>query len=120
MEDSLFNELKESIQEAGEHLRGEKDLPEETIRFVGEPDPRKIRDKMELTQKEFAELLDVSVRTLQNWEQGRRRPRGPARTLLKVADQEPDALRRVAPDCGQRGGMTKRSYSLTQRQYITR
>jgi putative transcriptional regulator len=96
MEDNLFNELENSIQEAGEHLRGERDLPEENIHFVGEPDPHAIRDKMELTQEEFAALLDVSVRTLQNWEQGRRDPRGPARTLLKVADQEPDALRKVA------------------------
>ncbi|MCL2626569.1 MAG: helix-turn-helix domain-containing protein [Cystobacterineae bacterium] len=51
------------------------------------------RNKMGLTQSEFAVLLGVSLRTLQDWEQGRRMPSGAARTLLKIAVQHPEALR---------------------------
>ena len=51
-----------------------------------------IRVRMNLSQSEFARLLGVSVRTLQDWEQGRRSPSGPARTLLQVAYKNPKAL----------------------------
>jgi putative transcriptional regulator len=51
-----------------------------------------IREKTGLSQARFAELLGVSVRTLQDWEQGRRAPSGAARTLLLIADHNPKAL----------------------------
>ncbi|WP_350599201.1 helix-turn-helix domain-containing protein [Pseudomonas sp. 65/3-MNA-CIBAN-0223] len=51
------------------------------------------RAKVGLSQSAFAQLLGVSLRTLQDWEQGRRRPAGAARTLLRVASQHPEALR---------------------------
>ena len=54
------------------------------------------REKSGLSQSEFAELLGVSVRTLQDWEQGRREPSGAAKTLLKVAERYPEILREVA------------------------
>lgn len=53
---------------------------------------RDIRNKTGLSQNAFAGLLGVSVRTLQEWEQGRRKPRGPARALLRVAYRHPEAL----------------------------
>jgi len=53
---------------------------------------RGIREKTGLSQSRFAELLGVSVRTLQDWEQGRRAPSGAARTLLLIADRNPQAL----------------------------
>lgn len=96
MEKELFEQLQKSLQEAGDHLSGEEPLPEENIHFHSEPDPCEIRGRMELTQKEFAALLGVSVRTLQGWEQGRRRPRGPSKRLLRVASERPDALIQVA------------------------
>jgi putative transcriptional regulator len=96
MEKELFEQLKESLEEAADHLGGEEALPEQNVHFSDEPDPREIRARMELTQEEFAELLGVSVRTLQGWEQGRRRPRGPSARLLRVASKRPDALRQVA------------------------
>lgn len=61
-------------------------------RVVNVPDIRGIREKTGLSQSRFAELLGVSVRTLQDWEQGRRAPSGAARTLLLIADRDPDAL----------------------------
>jgi len=50
------------------------------------------REKSNLSQSQFAALLGVSVRTLQEWEQGRRRPTGPAQALLRVASKHPRAL----------------------------
>jgi putative transcriptional regulator len=60
------------------------------------PDVAAVRAKTGLLQAEFAVLLGVSVRTLQDWEQGRRIPSGAARTLLLVADRNPSALLDVA------------------------
>ncbi len=51
-----------------------------------------IREKLGLSQSAFAALLGVSARTLQDWEQGRRKPRGPASSLLRVAERHPEAL----------------------------
>lgn len=53
------------------------------------------RQKLGLSQVEFAKLLGVSLRTLQEWEQGRRQPSGPAQSLLKIALQRPDVLHEV-------------------------
>lgn len=55
-------------------------------------DVRSIRERMGLSQSAFAALLGVSARTLQDWEQGRRQPTGPARSLLRVAERHPEAL----------------------------
>ena len=65
-------------------------------RVVNVPDVASIRAKTGLSQARFAVLLGVSVRTLQDWEQGRRAPSGAARTLLMVADRNPHALLEVA------------------------
>ena len=62
-------------------------------RSVAIPNVQAIREKMGLSQTAFAAMLGVSPRTLQDWEQGRRRPSGPALSLLKVAAKRPDAVR---------------------------
>lgn len=54
--------------------------------------PREIREKLRLSQAAFAALMGVSVRTLQDWEQGRRSPSGPAKALLRIAEQHPEAF----------------------------
>jgi putative transcriptional regulator len=53
------------------------------------------RERIGLSQARFAELLGVSVRTLREWEQGRRQPSGAARTLFKVAERHPEVLREL-------------------------
>ena len=65
-------------------------------RVINVPEVASIRTKTGLSQARFAVLLGVSVRTLQDWEQGRRAPSGAARTLLMVADRNPHALLEVA------------------------
>jgi putative transcriptional regulator len=65
-------------------------------RVINLPSVTQIRDGTGLSQARFAELLGVSVRTLQEWEQGRRAPSGAARTLLLIAARNPKALLEVA------------------------
>jgi len=54
------------------------------------------RNRVGMSQSEFAKLLGVSVRTLQDWEQGRREPSGAAKTLLRIALQNPEAVKAAA------------------------
>lgn len=68
----------------------------EVGRVVNVPSVAVIRERTGLSQAKFAALLGVSVRTLQEWEQGRRAPSGAARTLLMVAAKNPQALLEVA------------------------
>jgi putative transcriptional regulator len=67
-----------------------------TGRVITVPAVAAIRERTGLSQAKFASLLGVSVRTLQEWEQGRRAPSGAARTLLMVAARNPQALLEVA------------------------
>jgi putative transcriptional regulator len=90
MKEELFAELLESVREGGAILRGEK---EASRKFVFQsPDVKQIREGYKLSQSEFAALLGVSIKTLQNWEQGRRHPHGAARVLLHVAARHPQAV----------------------------
>jgi len=90
MKDELFNELVASVREGGKILRGKaKPSREFTIEA---PDVKKIRSDYKLSQNEFAALIGISVKTLRNWEQGRRIPEGPARVLLQVAAKHPDVI----------------------------
>jgi len=65
-------------------------------RVTNIPSVSSVRERTGLSQARFAQLLGVSVRTLQEWEQGRRAPSGAARTLLLVAQKNPKALLEVA------------------------
>ena len=90
MNDSDFEQLIASVKEAGRIKRGEIE-PARTFQLKPE-DVKAIRKKLKKSQSEFARMIGVSVSTLQNWEQGRRRPEGPARALLKVASENPSAV----------------------------
>ena len=90
MNDKLFAELMASIEEAGHIVRDEMRRrarsPWSELDVVG------IREGYKLSQTRFAALLGISVKTLRNWEQGRRTHAGPARILLQVAAKHPDAV----------------------------
>jgi putative transcriptional regulator len=85
-----FDELVKSVREAGKIKRGQM-AASRSVAFRPD-DVRGIRSKLGLSQSEFALLIGVSVATLQNWEQGRRQPEGPARALLRIAAKNPEAV----------------------------
>jgi putative transcriptional regulator len=85
-----FNNLAQSIKQAGKIRRG--NLRPGRIRSITPADVRAIRGKLGKSQSEFALMIGVSVATLQNWEQGRRKPEGPAQALLKIAERNPRAV----------------------------
>jgi putative transcriptional regulator len=85
-----FQNLVTSIKQAGKIRRGEL-KPARVTRFAP-VDVKAIREGIGKSQTEFAQMIGVSVATLQNWEQGRRQPEGPARALLKVAAADPHAV----------------------------
>lgn len=90
MKNELFKELMESVRQGGSILRGER-RASRSFRFP-EPNVRKIREKYGLSQLKFAALMGISVATVRNWEQGRRKPQGAARVLLHVASRHPEAI----------------------------
>ncbi|HCT9233349.1 NadS family protein [Alcaligenes sp. WGS1538] len=92
MNDQLFAELKASLKEAKAIRKGEQ-APARVF-ALDSLDVKRVREQTNLSQAEFAAALQVSVRTLQNWEQRRRTPTGPAAALLKVVANAPElALR---------------------------
>ncbi len=88
MDNALFDDLVQSLKEANSIAKGET---EPARRFVVKRlDVKAIRAKTGYTQKAFAELLQISTKTLQNWEQYRRYPTGPAIALLKIISVSPE------------------------------
>jgi len=85
-----FEDLKESIRQAGRIRRGEMQASRRFV--IDEPDVAVIRRKYDMSQEAFAALMGISVATLRNWEQGRRKPHGPAKVLLTIADRQPAAI----------------------------
>jgi putative transcriptional regulator len=85
-----FDNLVKSIKQAGNIKRGKMEASR-TYQF-DPADIKSIRQRLKKSQSEFAMMIGVSVSTLQNWEQGRRKPEGPARALLKIAAEKPDAV----------------------------
>jgi putative transcriptional regulator len=80
-----------------EILQGLREIKRGEIgRVINVPNVAKTREKTGLSQAQFAKLLGVSVRTLQDWEQGRRAPSGAARTLIAIAAKNPEVLLGVA------------------------
>ena len=90
MKEELFQQLAASLKEGGAILRGKKKPSRATT--LEWPDANAVREKLGLSQSHFAALIGISPRTLQNWEQGHRRPEGTARALLRVAETHPEAV----------------------------
>jgi putative transcriptional regulator len=90
MKKELFDELVCSINEAGK-IRNGKKKPARSFRYRP-VDIKRIRKRLNVSQSQFALMIGVSKATLQNWEQGRREPEGPAKALLRVVDKNPDAV----------------------------
>lgn len=82
-------ELLKAVKQMKAGKKGRVYTPEQLLAISA-------RQSVNLTQKEFAQLLNVSVDSVQDWEQGRRSPRGAARTLLRVAHEHPEVLEQLA------------------------
>lgn len=93
MEKTLFNELLESVTQMDEIVRGERAPSREF--HVDATDIKRIRQSTGLSQAKLARLIDVPITTLQNWEQGRREPSGPARALLRALERDPEHVLRA-------------------------
>jgi len=87
---NVGQEILYGVKEIKSFHKGHKELKTYTL---SEPSPPKIiREKLNLSQAAFASLLGVSSRTIQDWEQGRRQPQGPAKSLLRIAENRPEIL----------------------------
>jgi putative transcriptional regulator len=100
MRKELFDQLVASVKEMKE-IQGGRLKPARVTRVEdlvaqGTPDVAALRARFRLSQAKFAALLGISIDTLQNWEQHRRQPDGPAKVLLRVAAAHPEALLSVA------------------------
>jgi len=88
MEKTLFDDLVQSLKEAKDISEGKSNAS----RYfkITSPDVKAVREQIGLSQREFALMMRVSIRTLQNWEQHRYHPTGPAAALLKIVLTAPD------------------------------
>ena len=86
----ISQEILDGIREVKAFKAGQGNLHTHTLK---EPaSPQVIRAKLKLSQSAFAGLMGVSLRTVQDWEQGRRKPSGPAEALLRIAEQKPEVF----------------------------
>lgn len=97
----LFTELTTALSEAKEHSVGKLTLKTHEIKITDElaisPDEiMSIREQFNMSRGVFANYLHTSVRTLENWEQGRSAPNGQAVTLLKLVKSYPETLSHIA------------------------
>ncbi len=95
MKKELFNELLQSVNEAAAIERGAAQ-PSRTFTVKTANDVVRVRTHLGLPQTKFAKLLGISEDTLQNWEQGRRKPAGPAKVLLRIAAKHPKIVLETA------------------------
>jgi putative transcriptional regulator len=90
MKDEDFSKLLESIKQAGNIKKGKQKAKRTFVYKI--PDIKLIRKQLQVSQSEFALMIGVSISTVQNWEQGRREPEGPAKALLRIAEKNPKAV----------------------------
>jgi putative transcriptional regulator len=95
MKKELFNDLKAGLEEAIAHASGGRTAGRLRRVYIPSIDVTKLRERLGLSQEDFADAFGVSVGTVRGWEQGRREPDGPARVLLTVIDREPAAVLRA-------------------------
>ena len=88
MDKQHFDQLVKAVRQMNRHMAGKVVRGAKTTELV-EPNVRAIREAAMIRQSQFAKLIGVNLRTLQNWEQRRTRPSSPARVLLKIVASDP-------------------------------
>jgi putative transcriptional regulator len=95
MSRKLADRLERSLRQALAYANGTADVSQYRVHVPHEVDVRAIRDKLGMTQEEFARQFGFSVNTLRHWEQGKRVPEGPTRAYLLVIDRAPKAVQKA-------------------------
>ncbi len=90
MDKQHFDQLVKGVREMKRHMAGKRVRGARTTELA--PDVRMIREAAKISQSQFAKLIGVNLRTLQNWEQRRTQPTGPAKALLKIVASNPKAI----------------------------
>ena len=107
MRKDLFDELVQSVKEMKEiqagRLKPSRVTRAADLVHADTPNVAGLRARFKLSQAKFAALLGISIDTLQNWEQKRRQPDGPAKVLLRIAGTHPEALLAATPTAPRRG-----------------
>jgi putative transcriptional regulator len=91
MDKQHFQQLVKGVREMKRHVVGKKVRGAKAAELSA-PSVRSLREAAQISQSQFAKLIGVNLRTLQNWEQERTKPTGPARALLKIVASDPKAL----------------------------
>ena len=92
MDKQRFGQVVKGIREMKRHIAGKTVRGAKTTELPA-PDVRTIREAAHISQSQFAKLIGVNLRTLQNWEQQRTQPTGPARALLKIVASNPKTIK---------------------------
>lgn len=95
MSKTVADSIRRGLEEAVAFARGEADPSHYRVHVPDHPDVKAIRKRLGLTQADFAARFGFDVRSVENWEQGRRQPERPARAFLRVIEREPDAVLRA-------------------------
>ncbi len=95
MSKAAANSIRRGLGDALSYAKGEADMSKYRVHVPNQIDVRAIRDRLGLTQQEFAGEFGFSVNTLRHWEQGKRRPEGPTRAYLLVIDRAPKTVRKA-------------------------
>jgi putative transcriptional regulator len=90
----IGQEVLEGIRDIKSYKAGKKVLRVHSLKAPAPP--KIIRARLKLSQSAFAGLMGVSLRTVQDWEQGRRKPSGPAVALLRIAEQKPEVFMQLS------------------------
>lgn len=93
MDNNLFEELLQSVKEAGAIMRGE--MPPSRVFVYEVSSVRQVREKTGLSQADFAKKIKVSPKTLQGWETGKQKPKGTAEVLMRLLDKNPELVQSV-------------------------
>ncbi len=95
MAKEAFDTIMAGLSDALAYAQGDKSRSKKHLVKVPAVDVAAARKKLGLTQEDFASVFGVSLGTVRNWEQRRRRPEGPARVLLAMIDKDPEAVLRT-------------------------
>ncbi|MFZ5835446.1 MAG: helix-turn-helix domain-containing protein [Pseudomonadota bacterium] len=92
---NVADSIRTGLEEALDYARGGADKSRYRIHVPKQINVRAIRDKLGMTQEEFAACFGFSVNTLRHWEQGKRQPEGPTRAYLLVIERAPKAVQKA-------------------------